>query len=508
MRLFNSDAYFRTSLISSTGFREYDARWIIESNEKTGEVGINYFGVRNLGRSLGAFLQSSLGSHDQIVVGHDFRRYSENVKNALVIGLMQSGMNVVDIGLTVSPGAYYAQFALNVPCVAMVTASHNENGWTGIKMGHSLATTFGPDEMTMFKEFALSGGAGSDERPGKAGSYTFVPDFHIRYIDDLVTTWRELFEGLPRPKVAVETGNGTAGLYLPPILEQLGFEVARGNVEPDWTFPHFNPNPESIPFMQSVEELVKSSRSDIGLCIDGDGDRLGVVDNLGRLAFADRVGLLVGVSLEATYGTDRPFVIDVKSTSLFESELTSPVVWTKTGHSYVKSKVSETNALAGFERSGHFFFAPPLGRGYDDACVAALHVLWVVMKAMSQDPSATMSAMLDGLPRSFASPNRQPIVSDDEKYTVVERLKAAFLTRSSFAGKEIVEINQLNGIRITLSDQSWLLVRASSNSPNLVIIAETFDSDGALLHEMDKELRAIIEELQLEIGNFEPLFEI
>jgi phosphomannomutase/phosphoglucomutase len=508
MRLaFNSDTYFREPLISSTGFREYDARWVIESNEMTGELGINYFGMRKLGRSLGTFLQQPLGADNRIIVGHDFRRYSENVKNALVIGLMQSGMNVVDIGLSVSPGAYFAQFALDVPCVAMVTASHNENGWTGIKMGHKPATTFGPNEMSAFREYALSDTVESDE-PDPVGSYTFVPDFHLQYIGDLVKTWAPRFEGLPRLNVAVETGNGTAGVYLPPILKQHGFDVVEGNTGLDWNFPHFNPNPESIPFMRSVEELVKSSHADIGLCIDGDGDRLGVVDDLGRLAFADRVGLLIAKSLEADYGTDRPFVIDVKSTSLYETELASTVEWAKTGHSYVKSKVAEANALAGFERSGHFFFSPPLGRGYDDACLAALHVLWVVCKAAGASRPARLSALLDSLPKSFASPNRQPVVPDEEKYEMVERLAEKLSKLKTFAGLKIIDVNRLNGIRITLSDRSWLLVRASSNSPNLVIIAEAFDSDGDLLRVMDYELRSIIDKLGRKIGHFEPLYEI
>ena len=505
---YNSASYFLEALVGAAGFREYDARWVIEPSDRNGNINLNYVGLRQLGNCLGKFMQAELHAGRQIVVGHDYRRYSENVKNALVIGLLQAGMDVTDIGLSTTPGAYFAQFDLGIPCVAMITASHNENGWTGIKMGHHLASTFGPEEMARFRSFAL---ATVTDQPsgdgGPAGAYRFVPGFAARYIDDLVERWRPRFDGLPRLKVAVETGNGTAGLYVPEILTRLGFGVAPGNVRPDWNFPHYNPNPESIPFLKSVGSLVRASGSDIGICVDGDGDRLGVVDNHGNLAFADKVGLLTAKHLEAEFGTARPFVIDVKSTSLFESELKTPVVWAKTGHSYVKATVAQAGALAGFERSGHFFFREPVGRGYDDACVASLAVLWVLCRARQAEPGVTMSDLLARLPLSFASPNRQPFAADDRKYEIVDRIAAELGKRTSFAGHEIIDTNLLNGVRITLDDRSWLLVRASSNTPNLVIIAEVFDQDGELLRVIDHELRELIDSLDVGLGEFDPLYE-
>lgn len=504
---YNSANYFMEPLVAPSGFREYDARWVIEPSERNGEITLNYLGLRRLGASLGRFLLTRLNAGRGIVVGHDYRRYSENVKNALVVGLLEAGMDVTDIGLTVTPGAYFAQFALEIPCVAQVTASHNDNGWTGIKMGHRLASTFGPQEMAAFRSLALSDVSKPEQIAEPSGSYTFLPNFTSRYIDDLVQSWTPRFAGLPRLKVSIETGNGTAGIYVPQILTRLGFDVISGNVVPDWDFPNFNPNPESIPFLKAVEKQVASSGSDIGICVDGDGDRLGVVDDRGILVFSDRVGLLIAKHLEREFGTDRPIVIDVKSTSLFESELETPIVWAKTGHSYVKAAVAQANALAGFERSGHFFFRPPLGRGYDDACVAALALLWVVCSARKQDMRVKLSDLLNDLPRSFSSPNRQPFVSDDTKYEVVDRIATELASRDTFAGKKILETNLLNGVRVTLEDRSWLLVRASSNTPNLVIIAETFDKDGSLLAVIDGELRQLMANLGLEAGGFDPLYE-
>lgn len=502
---YNSARYFEEVLLTETGFREYDARWVIQPTGDETPVGLNYVGVRTLGLHLGYFLTEELGAGRRIIVGHDFRSYSENVKNALVVGLLQAGMDVIDIGLTTTPGAYYAQFAMDVPCVAMVTASHNENGWTGVKVGHQKASTFGPTEMLEFKEYTLNGRALNVAT--RAGTYSFSSNARSSYIDALVEDWAERFEGLPRLRVAVETGNGTAGLYAPTLLEKLGFDVVLGNVEPDWTFPHFNPNPESIPFLRSVETLVADSMADLGLCFDGDGDRLGVIDDQGQLVFADRVGLVVAKFLEEKVKTTGPFVIDVKSTSLYESELTSGIVWAKTGHSYVKAKVAESGAVAGFERSGHFFFSQPIGYGYDDACVAALALLWALCSAKASENSWHLSEKLSRLPKSHSSPNRQPYVSDETKYLVVEKLATYFEQCDTLAGKRITSANRLNGIRLELEDRSWLLVRASSNSPNLVIIAETFDDDGTLLKLIDTEVRTAITATDVQVGPFDSLAE-
>ncbi|CAM5607022.1 Phosphomannomutase/phosphoglucomutase [Streptomyces tendae] len=303
----------------------------------------------------------------------------------------------------------------------------------------------------------------------------------------------------------METGNGTAGLFAPQVLEELGFEIVPGNVEPDWTFPHFNPNPESVPFLRSVESLVAGSGADVGLCFDGDGDRLGVIDDRGNLVFADRVG--VGHrEFEERQGSSGPFVIDVKSTSLYESELNSDVVWAKTGHSYVKAKVAEA-AVAGFERSGRFFFSEPLGHGYDDACVAALALLLMLCSAKATGEEWSLSHKLAALPRSFSSPNRQPYASDETKYAAVDKLAAYFEQRESLAGKRVTNIRRINGIRLELEDRSSLLIRASSNSPNLVIIAEAFDHDGTVLKLIDTEVRAAVSETGVDIGRFDSLAE-
>jgi phosphomannomutase/phosphoglucomutase len=267
----NTYAFESAPMVKPTGFREYDARWLLDRE-------INLMGVQALGMGLGTLIHQ-LGVKPEIVTGHDFRAYSAAVKMALVAGLMAAGCKVRDIGLALSPMAYFAQFDLDVPCVAMVTASHNDNGWTGVKMGADRPLTFGPDEMGRLKDIVL--GARFDLKGG--GDYRFVEDFPARYIADL--TRRPKLKR--RLKVVAACGNGTAGAFAPKVLEAVGCEVVPLDCELDYTFPKYNPNPEDMKMLHAVRDEVRRVKADVGLAFDGDGDRCGVVDNEGEEIFAD-----------------------------------------------------------------------------------------------------------------------------------------------------------------------------------------------------------------------------
>ena len=219
-----------------------------------------------------------------------------------------------DIGLAVTPMAYFAQFALDVPCVAMVTASHNDNGWTGVKMGANRPLTFGPDEMVRLKEIVLE--ARFDLRGG--GSYDFVENFPARYIADL-TDRPKLKRKL---KVVCACGNGTAGAFAPQVLAAVGCEVVPLDCELDHTFPRYNPNTEDMKMLHAMRDAVLASKADVALGFDGDGDRCGVVDNEGEEIFADKVGVMLARDISAQH-RGATFVADVKSTGLF---MTDPVL--------------------------------------------------------------------------------------------------------------------------------------------------------------------------------------
>ncbi|MDZ4869571.1 MAG: phosphomannomutase/phosphoglucomutase [Alphaproteobacteria bacterium] len=457
----NTAEFETVPLISPNGFREYDARWLYPKE-------INLIGVQALGLGL-ATLIHEMGVKPRIVVGHDYRSYSLSVKQALALGLVSGGAEVLDIGLALSPTAYFAQFALDAPCVAMVTASHNENGWTGVKMGAARPLTFGPDEMTALKNITLEGRA----RGRSGGSYLAVEGVREKYLDDL-TSKTKLTR---RIKVVAACGNGTAGAYAPEALRRMGAEVIPLDAELDYTFPRYNPNPEDLKMLHALADAVKQHKAEVGLAFDGDGDRCGVVDDQGREIFADKVGVLIARDISSRQ-KDTQFVVDVKSTGLF---MTDPVLiangakteYWKTGHSYIKRRAHELKAQAGFEKSGHYFFNPPIGRGYDDGIVSAAAVLGVLDRAKGQ----TMSALYDGLPKTYGSPTMAPHCADEKKYGVVDEMIAAY-TQAKARGEKIMglairDLVTVNGVRVTLEDGTWGLVRASSNKPSLVVVVES-----------------------------------
>ncbi len=447
--------------VKPTGFREYDARWLYPEE-------INLMGLNAIGLGM-ATLFRQRGVPARIVVGHDFRSYSAAVKQALMMGLIAGGAEVFDIGLALSPTAYYAQFELEVEGVAMVTASHNDNGWTGIKMGMQRPLTFGPDEMSALKDIVLEG----RYETHSGGSYQFVADFAKRYTAAL--TNRKPFGR--RLKVVAACGNGTAGVFAPQVLEALGCEVVPLNTDLDHSFPNHNPNPEDLAMLHAMRDAVLASGADVGLAFDGDGDRCGVVDNEGHEIFADKVGVLLARDISAQFPNAK-FVVDVKSTGLFKTDPVlqangaSTAYW-KTGHSYIKRYNHEHGTLVGFEKSGHFFFSPPLGNGYDDGLVSGI----AVCDMLDRNPEKTMAQLVGELPKTWQSPTMSPKCADELKYGVVDRIVAHFEKVAEegrqVAGQDVRELITVNGIRVVLADGTWGLVRASSNKPELVVVVES-----------------------------------
>ncbi|NQX79411.1 MAG: phosphomannomutase/phosphoglucomutase [Hyphomicrobiaceae bacterium] len=475
----NTAEYERVPLIKRTGFREYDARWLYPQE-------INLMGLQAVGMGL-TMLFDRRGVPKRFIVGHDFRSYSASVKQALMCGLLAGGGEVYDIGLALSPMAYYAQFSLNVEGVAMVTASHNENGWTGIKMGMERPLTFGIDEISELKSIVFD----NKLEPALGGSYVFVNDMANRYISSL-TRRPKLKHKL---KVVVACGNGTSGVFAPHVLKAVGCEVIPLDVRLDYSFPTYNPNPEDIKMLHAISDTVRKNRADVGFGFDGDGDRCGIVDNEGNEIFADKVGVMLARDISKSHSNAR-FVADIKSTSLF---MTDPILlangakttYWKTGHSYIKRYSHETKSLVGFEKSGHFFFNPPLGRGYDDGIIAAL----AVCDMLDRNPTKTMADLFRELPKTWQSPTMSPTCSDEEKYMVVNRIlkhyETIFNNKEKIAGQSIVEIITVNGLRIVLEDGTWGLVRASSNKPELVVVVESPSSE--------KNMNAIFSDINVQL---------
>ena len=451
--------------IDPFGFREYDARWLYEKD-------INAEGIVELGKGLGTQIKSHTKKNNpRIVVGHDYRSYSEEIKSSLKKGLLSTGCNVEDIGLSLSPMVYFAQFNLETDAVAMVTASHNENGWTGVKMGIKKGLTHAPEEMKELKDITLN-----QKFTEGNGSEKQINNFQEIYKKDLIS--KNKIE--KKIKAVVACGNGTAGVFAPDILRGIGCEVVELDCELDWTFPKYNPNPEDLEMLHAIAKAVKENNADIGFGFDGDGDRVGVIDDKGNEIFSDKIGLLIARNLSEKHNGSK-FIVDVKSTGLYSTDEVliknnCKTVYWKTGHSHIKRKVNTEKALAGFEKSGHFFFNQPLGFGYDDGINSAIQVCHLL-----NNQSKKMSEIISELPNTFQTPTMAPFCKDDEKYSVVENLVKEIEkiknNKTKIDNQEITEILTVNGVRFSFMDGSWGLIRASSNKPSLVIVTESPTSD-------------------------------
>ena len=469
--------------IDPYGFREYDARWLYEKD-------INRIGIENLGKGLGTqIIKHTKKVNPRVIVGHDYRSYSEEIKSALKKGLLSTGCNVEDIGLSLSPTVYFAQFNLDADAVAMVTASHNENGWTGVKMGIKKGLTHAPEEMKELKEITLNENFIKGEGVEKQ-----IDGFQQIYKDDLINKNKIT----KKIKAVVACGNGTAGIFAPEILRGIGCEVIELDCNLDWTFPKYNPNPEDLEMLHAIAKAVKDNNADIGFGFDGDGDRVGVIDNTGDEIFSDKIGLLIARNLSKTHKNSK-FIVDVKSTGLYAtdkvlSENNCQTIYWKTGHSHIKRKVNTEKALAGFEKSGHFFFNQPLGFGYDDGINSAIQVCHLL-----DNENKSMNEIIKELPNTFQTPTMAPYCKDEEKYQVVEELVKQVNelkdNKTKIDDQEISEVLTVNGIRFSFKDGSWGLIRASSNKPSLVIVTESPTSN-----ERKKKIFDFIDDLLQKTG--------
>jgi len=476
-------------LIKQTGFREYDCRWRFPED-------INLRGFVRVGMALGTQAQN-LNQGCEIIVGNDFRSYSLTIKHAFVIGLIASGMKVVDIGTVISPMAYYARTRLSISCVGMVTASHNPNGWTGIKTGFAPPFTHSPEEMAQLKKIILE----NKEEEREGGQYTTYDGIAADYLAHL-SEGNKLSRKL---KVVCATGNGTASQFAPKFLQNIGAEVIHLHTDPDWTFPNYNPNPESLLMLNDMKRMVKESQADLAIGIDGDGDRLGIVDDECEEIFSDKLGLIYARQL-AKKCPNSKFIVDVKSTGAFErdsvlKEFGATVEYWKTGHSYMRRKTHEAEAILGIEKSGHFYFSPPVGDGFDCGLQATLQIL----KILDQFPSLKLSDLKKELPKTWLSPTMSPYCGDEVKYPIITKLTDKFFhmfrKKEQILGQNIDHVLTINGIRLVLEDGSWFLLRASSNTPNLVVVCESTQSQHHL-HNLFDFIRTHLNQ-EPEIGDFD-----
>jgi phosphomannomutase / phosphoglucomutase len=422
-------------------FRQYDVRGHVNEKE------INEDSMHLIGKAFGTFLLRK--NIPQTIVGYDFREYSAKLQRAFILGLLSTGCNVIDIGMCLTPMLYFAQYHFKSKGGAIITASHNPNGWSGVKLGCDYSYTLIGDEVEeqyrIIKEDDFLRGIGKYEQREIKQAYF-----------DMVTSKIKLAKPM---KIVLECGNGTAGAFAPEILRAIGCEVVELFCNLDATFPHHNPNPESKLAKEVLMEKVKEVGADIGIGMDGDGDRLGVVDEQANNIWSDRVCILLARQALQKHPGGK-IVFDIKCTKALEEDIRAhggiPIIW-MTGHSHIKKKCHDEKAVFAGERSGHFFIMDDY-YGFDDAVFGAAKLIEYLSKQ-----NQPLSKLIEQTPSYEITPTIDVHCADEHKYQISERLTETF--------KQMYPVVERMGARV-MFDEGWGLVRASSNEPKLVLVFE------------------------------------
>ncbi len=435
--------------LKPTMFREYDVRGRVPEVFPDALDELSDAGARTLGKAFGTLAHER--GRERVVVGYDLRTYSQRLQLRFVEGLVSTGLHVVDIGCVLTPTLYFAQVHLACLAGVMITASHNPQGWSGLKMSVDGVKTLLKPDIERLKRIADEGsfhvGTGRVERM----------DLREAYIADMVKRVR-----FARPlKVVLDPGNGTAALFCEEVYRRAGLTVVPLFCTPDPTFPNHFPNPSEKSARTAIRQAVVEHGADLGLSFDGDGDRVGVQDERGQDVESDRVLMLLTRPVLAR-NPGAPVVFDVKCSQALPEDILAhggrPIMW-KTGHSWIKAKMAEVGAPIAGERSGHFFLKDGF-HGYDDGLFGGLKLAEYVA-----GQPLTLSRVLAQSPQYVTSAEIHVDCADEVKYQVMERVLAAM--QREFPGR----VNDVNGARVSFDD-GWGLVRPSSNLPELVLVFE------------------------------------
>jgi phosphomannomutase/phosphoglucomutase len=439
-------------------FREYDIRGIVGSQLSDESVAI-------LGRAVGTFFGQN-GAR-RITIGYDARESSPRFCKILTCGLNECGIDCVLIGMVPTPVLYHTVFTREGEGGVMITGSHNPPDHNGFKICLGKDALFG-SQIQEIKDIALGGEFLVGD--GSIGSIESIEVIN-EYCRDLVS--RVSF-GPRKLKAVVDAGNGMAGVTSVPILEKLGVELVKLFVEPDPNFPNHHPDPTVEGNLVDLIEAVRSTNADIGIAFDGDGDRIGVVDETGRIIWGDELMILLSRSVLAEVPRST-IIAEVKcSQTLFddiEKHGGTAVMW-KAGHSLIKAKMKETGAVLAGEMSGHIFFADRF-YGFDDATYAAARLLEILSNA-----DRKLSELLNDIPRTFSTPELRVACPDDIKFDVIKSIAGHF-SRTN-------EVITIDGARI-LFDNGWGLVRASNTQALLILRFEAKTEDAL------KKIRKLVE---------------
>lgn len=453
-------------MIKKEIFREYDIRGIAgkDLNPDVAEL---------IGKGYGTYVRRN--GKKKISVGRDVRVSSDELFHALVSGIVSTGMDIIDLGVCPTPLVYFSLFNLDVDGGIMITGSHNPPEFNGFKICLGRETIYG-DEIQRLRMLIESGEF--EKGKGKVSRHDIVSDYK-KYINKRFLTGND---GRRRLKVAVDSGNGTAGLIVPGLFKGFGHEVIELFSEPDGRFPNHHPDPTITTNLDSLIDKVRKERADVGIAFDGDADRIGVVDETGEIIWGDKLMVIFAQDI-LSRKAGATVISEVKASSLLYKEIERlggrPIMW-KTGHSLIKAKIKETGALLAGEMSGHIFFADDYF-GYDDAIYAACRLIEIMTKRKEK-----VSSMLSYLPRTCFTPEIRIDCREEAKFSVVENLKKRLKNR--------FKVIDIDGVRIEFED-GWGLVRASNTQP---VIVMRFEANSP---ERLEEIRTLMEgELKMAWG--------
>ena len=422
--------------VNPNTFRQYDIRGIAD-------VDLKNTAVELIGRAYGSLMKRR--GHKKVSVGRDVRLTSERIQNALTGGITSTGIDVVQIGQVTTPITYYSIVELETDGSVMITGSHNPIEYNGLKMNEGLMSVYGDDiqillKMIQAEDFEIG--------TGEVSQVDVVPAYK--------NMLRERIKLQKTFKIIIDAGNGTAGPIAPGLLEEMGNDVTCLFCEPDGNFPNHLPDPTVMKFIQDLRDRVLADGADFGLGYDGDSDRVGVVDNRGRVIFADQIiALLARDVLLRNPGAE--ILFDVKCSQMLPEEILKaggkPVMW-MTGHSILKAKMKETGAPFAGEMSGHIFFKDGYF-GFDDG----IYVSFRLVQYLSTQEK-TLAELVDELPQYHSTPEIRITCPDEDKFDVVEKLTADF--------KKEYDVIDVDGARVEFGD-GWGLVRVSNTQPILVL---------------------------------------
>ncbi|GJG88664.1 phosphomannomutase [Gemmatimonadetes bacterium T265] len=445
-------------------FRQYDVRGIVGRD-------LSHDVARTLGRGYAALLaERGIAARGPVAVGRDNRPSGDDLRDGLVLGLTESGVDVIDVGVVPTPLLYWSLF--NEPVVGgiQITGSHNPPQYNGFKLSVGRASLHG-DGIQRLYELAVAG-----RFPTGQGRVT--PTRIIdRYVDDVV----QRVGALSRPlRIVADYGNGVGAVVGPQLLERLGARVTHLFAESDGTFPNHHPDPTLVDNVQDLIAAVRREGADLGVAFDGDADRIGLVDEHGEIVWGDHILILYARDVLARTGAGQPVIFDVKCSQALSDAVRAaggePVMW-KTGHSLIKDKMKETNAPVAGEMSGHMFFSEGF-YGHDDALYGAARLLRIVA-----DSGTTVAGLLSDVPKFVSTPELRVDVPEEEKFAIVEDAVREFRAR--------YDVVDVDGVRVLFGD-GWGLIRASNTQPVLVMRfeARTPERLHAIRDEMEQWLRA------------------